>query len=66
MQDFEARLRDAFGQVIDEALGIKLLDAAYYVDDFRLVVQIPPFRPRALQSVKFATPYPIGSSASLI
>ena len=41
MQDFEVRLRDAFGQVIDEALGIKLLDAAYYVDDFRLVVQIP-------------------------
>ena len=41
MQDFEARLRDAFGQVIDEALDIKLLDAAYYVDDFRLVVQIP-------------------------
>ena len=41
MQDFEARLRDALGQVIDEALGIKLLDAAYYVDDFRLVVQIP-------------------------
>ena len=41
MQDFEARLRDAFGQVIDEALGITLLDAAYYVDDFRLVVQIP-------------------------
>ena len=41
MQDFETRLRDAFGQVIDEALGITLLDAAYYVDDFRLVVQIP-------------------------
>ena len=41
MQDFETRLRDAYGQVIDEALGITLLDAAYYVDDFRLVVQIP-------------------------
>ena len=41
MQDFETRLRDAFGQVIDESLGITLLDAAYYVDDFRLVVQIP-------------------------
>lgn len=41
MQDFEARLRETFGQVIDEVLGIKLLDAAYYVDDFRLVVQIP-------------------------
>ena len=41
MQDFETRLRDAFGQVIDEALGITLVDAAYYVDDFRLVVQIP-------------------------
>ena len=41
MQDFETRLRGAFGQVIDEALGITLLDAAYYVDDFRLVVQIP-------------------------
>ena len=41
MQEFEARLRNAFGQVIDEALGIRLLDAAYYVDDFRLVVQIP-------------------------
>ena len=41
MQDFETRLRGAFGQVIDEALGIKLLDAAYYVDDFRLAVQIP-------------------------
>ena len=41
MQDFETRLRDAFGQVIDESLGIKLLDAAYYVDDFRLAVQIP-------------------------
>ena len=41
MQEFEARLRNAFGQVIDETLGIRLLDAAYYVDDFRLVVQIP-------------------------
>ena len=41
MQDLETRLRDAFGQVIDEALDIKLLDAAYYVDDFRLAVQIP-------------------------
>ena len=41
MQDFETRLRGAFGQVIDGALGITLLDAAYYVDDFRLVVQIP-------------------------
>ena len=41
MQDFETRLRDAFGLVIDETLGIKLLDAAYYVDDFRLAVQIP-------------------------
>ena len=45
MQDFETRLRDAFGQVIDEALGIKLLDAAYYVDDFRLAVQIPRSAP---------------------
>ena len=45
MQDFETRLRDAFGQVIDEALGITLLDAAYYVDDFRLVVQIPRHDP---------------------
>lgn len=43
MQDFEAKLRDAFGQVVDENLGIKLLDAAYYVDDFRLVLQIPRF-----------------------
>ena len=41
MQDFEMRLRGAFGQVIDGDLGITLLDAAYYVDDFRLVVQIP-------------------------
>ena len=41
MQDFEARLRGAFGQVIDESLGITLLDAAYYVDDFRLVLKIP-------------------------
>ena len=41
MQDFETRLRGAFGQVIDGALGITLLDAAYYVDDFRLVEQIP-------------------------
>ena len=41
MQDFETRLRGAFGQVIDEALGITLLDAAYYVDDFRVVLQIP-------------------------
>ncbi len=41
MQDFETRLRDAFGQVIDKDLSITLLDAAYYVDDFRLVVQIP-------------------------
>ena len=41
MQDFETRLRGAIGQVIDEALGIKLLDAAYYVDDFRLALQIP-------------------------
>ncbi|MEZ6243707.1 MAG: RNA-directed DNA polymerase [Phycisphaerales bacterium] len=41
MLDFEERLRGAFGQDIDETLGITLLDAAYYVDDFRLVVQIP-------------------------
>ena len=41
MQDFETRLCDALGQVIDEELGIRLLDAAYYVDDFRFVVQIP-------------------------
>ena len=41
MQDVETRLRDAFGKVIDEALGIKLLDAAYYVDDFRFAVHIP-------------------------
>ena len=45
MQDFETRLRDAFGQVIDEVLGITLLDATYYVDDFRLVVQIPRSAP---------------------
>ncbi len=41
MQDFETTLRSAIGLVIDETLGIKLLDAVYYVDDFRLVVQIP-------------------------
>ena len=41
MQDFETRLRGAFGQVIDEALNITLLDAAYYVDDFRVVLQFP-------------------------
>ena len=41
MQDFEAELREAIGQVVDDALGVTLLDAAYYVDDFRLVVQIP-------------------------
>lgn len=41
MLDIEAMLRGAIGQVIDEALGITLLDAAYYVDDFRLVVRIP-------------------------
>ncbi|MDE3001319.1 MAG: RNA-directed DNA polymerase [Gemmatimonadota bacterium] len=45
MQDFETRLRDAIGHVIDEALGITLLDAAYYVDDFHLVVQIPRSKP---------------------
>lgn len=41
MQDFETRLRDAIGEVIDETLGMRLLDAAYYVDDFRFAVQIP-------------------------
>lgn len=50
MQDFEARLRDAFGHVIDEGLGIKLLDAAYYVDDFRLVAQIPRSDPSLAES----------------
>ena len=50
MQDFETRLRDAIGQVIDEARGIKLLDAAYYVDDFRLVVQIPRSGPGRAES----------------
>ena len=50
MQEFETRLRDAFGQVIDEALGIKLLDAAYYVDDFRLVVKIPRYDPGLAES----------------
>ena len=50
MQDFETRLRCAFGQVIDECLGITLLDAAYYVDDFRLVVQIPRADPGLAES----------------
>ena len=50
MQDFEKRLRDAFGEVIDEALGITLLDAAYYVDDFRLVVKIPRSDPGLAES----------------
>ena len=50
MQDFETRLRGAFGQVVDEALGITLLDAAYYVDDFRLVVQIPRSEPGVKES----------------
>ena len=45
MQDFEARLRGAFGQVIDESFSITLLDAAYYVDDFRLVVKFPRSHP---------------------
>ena len=45
MQDFETSLREAIGHVIDEDLGIKLLDAAYYVDDFRLAVQIPRSNP---------------------
>ena len=45
MQDFEATLRDALGRVIHEALGITLLDAAYYVDDFRLAVRIPRSAP---------------------
>lgn len=43
MQEFEMRLRNAFGQVIDEDLGITLIDAAYYVDDFRLVLKFPRF-----------------------
>ena len=50
MQDFETRLCGAFGQVIDGALGITLLDAAYYVDDFRLVVQIPRSDPGLAES----------------
>lgn len=50
MQDFETRLRDAIGQVIDEALGITLLDAAYYVDDFHLVVRIPRSEPGLSES----------------
>ena len=50
MQDFETRLRGAFGRVIDEALGIALLDAAYYVDDFRLVVQVPRSDPGLTES----------------
>lgn len=41
MQDFETRLRGAFGHVIDDTLGITLVDAAYYVDDFRLVLKFP-------------------------
>jgi len=41
MHDLETKLRKAFGTDIDDALGIKLLDAAYYVDDFRFVVRIP-------------------------
>jgi len=41
MHDLETRLREAFGTDIDDSLGIKLLDAAYYVDDFRFVVRIP-------------------------
>ena len=45
MQDFETGLRAAIGQVIDQDLDIKLLDAAYYVDDFRFVVQIPRSNP---------------------
>ena len=51
MQDFETRLRDAFGQVIDNDLGITLLDAAYYVDDFRLAVRIPRRNPRLEECV---------------
>ena len=50
MQDFEVRLRSAFGEVIDQALGITLLDAAYYVDDFRLVVKIPRSDPGLAES----------------
>ncbi len=41
MLEFETRLRDAFAQVIDDDLGIILVDASYYVDDFRLVLKIP-------------------------
>lgn len=50
MQDFETRLRGAFGQVIDETLGITLLDAAYYVDDFRLVLKFPRSEPGLAES----------------
>lgn len=50
MQDFETRLRGALGQVIDETLGITLLDAAYYVDDFRLVLKFPRSDPGLAES----------------
>jgi len=41
MLDFERRLRDAFDTDIDAQRRVTLLDAAYYVDDLRLVVRIP-------------------------
>ncbi len=39
--EFEIRLREAFERSIDPAQTIILLDAAYYVDDLRLVVRVP-------------------------
>ncbi len=39
--DFDKELRDQIGTVIDEDLRLTLYDACYYVDDFRMVLEVP-------------------------
>ena len=39
--DFDTALREQIGTVIDEKLNIVLRDACYYVDDFRMVLELP-------------------------
>ncbi len=41
LQDFEQSLRNTFGKTIDRAGNLVLNDAAYYVDDLRLVLTVP-------------------------
>ena len=39
--DFDNALRSLIGKVIDEDLRLTLYDACYYVDDFRIVLEVP-------------------------